>query len=330
MRRARSVAPPIVTLVHQPPERPSARIRILQLAPHLAARGFDVRCVPYADGAGLDGAEGIVVVQKKLPTWWAARRWARVAGPLVYDFDDAVMVRERAKDGSFESSTRRRRFARAVAAADAFVAGNTYLAQHLPAGKPHAVIPSAVPHDVPRRVHADGGPLRVVWVGLGHNLRHLRSLDEVWRSVAERGVEVELWVVSNESFQTNACRVNQVPWSIAAQDQTIAECDVGVMPFDEDTPWTRGKCAYKLLQYMAAELPVIGADVGMNREVVEVGREGFLARDARDWVDALERLAGSVDRRREMGAAGRRRVEAGFTYDAVADRWAELLARLQA
>ncbi len=299
---------------------------MLGLAPHLEARGFDVRCRVY--DAGFDGAEGVVVVQKKLPTWWAGRAWARVRGPLVFDFDDAVMVRERSKDGDFTSNTRARRFARATRLADAFVAGNAYLAGHVPPDKPHAIIPSAVPHDVPRRAHVDGGPLRVVWVGLGHNLRHLRSIDPVWRALAARGVDVELVVVSNESFETNACRVTNVAWSLEAQDSAIAASDVGVMPFDDDTPWTRGKCAYKLLQYMAAELPVIGADVGMNREVVRLGQEGFLARDHEAWVEHLAHLAGSAALRAEMGAAGRRRVEAGFTYDAVADAWAAFLDRL--
>ncbi|MEQ8281073.1 MAG: glycosyltransferase [Deltaproteobacteria bacterium] len=316
---------PLVTLVHQDPSRPSARIRMIDLASHLAARGFDVRLRRYEDGLP---SEGIVVIQKKTPTWWSGRSWARIRGPLVYDFDDAVMYRDHPKDGSHESKTRAARFGRAVQLADAFTPGNAYLASFLPADKPHAIIPSAVPHEVARRRHVDGGPLRVVWVGLGHNLRHLATLDPVWRRLASDGTDVELVVVSNESFETNECRVENVAWSLEAQEQTIASCDVGVMPLDADSPWTRGKCAYKLLQYMAAELPVVGSDVGMNREVVVPGEEGFLARDTEAWVEALSRIAASADSRAKMGAAGRRRVETTYTYDAVADRWAELLERL--
>ena len=92
----------------------------------------------------------------------------------------------------------------------------------------------------------------------------------------------------------------------------ILKFDVGIMPLP-DEPWTRGKCAFKLIQYMACGLPVVASPVGMNRDVVEPGTNGFLASSTEDWVRAFETLAGDVNLRRQMGANGRRRVERDFT-----------------
>lgn len=315
-------------MMHLDPALPSARIRIIALAPHLRTLGFDVRLVEYGDWRALRAPADVVVLQKKLPAFADALRLRLVRSPIVFDFDDAVMFRVRPKKGSYFSATRQKRFDRLTRIASGFVAGNAFLASQLPAGKPVVVAPSPVPDDVPRRTHGEGAVLRVGWVGMSQNLRFLAALEPVWRRLDEKGVAVELVVVSDEAFDSAACTVTYVPWTVDAQHEVLATCDVGIMPLDGDTPWTRGKCAYKLLQYMAAELPVVGSDVGMNREVVVPGVEGYLASSVDEWVDALTALASSVERRRTMGAAGRRRIESEMTYPIVARRWASLLEQL--
>jgi glycosyltransferase involved in cell wall biosynthesis len=87
-----------------------------------------------------------------------------------------------------------------------------------------------------------------------------------------------------------------------------------------DTPFNRGKCALKLIQYMGAWKPVIASPVGENVVVVRDGESGFLARDAREWVDALDRLADDSALARRMGVVGRSRVEARYTVAEAAHR----------
>lgn len=326
VRQAKVVARGRISIVHLDAELPSTRIRILQLIPYLRARGFEIELHRYGEWAWLDRPRDVVVLQKKLPSFFDARRFAKVSEPLVFDFDDAVMFRHRERNGSYVSKTRRRRFDRITKIANAFVCGNDYLEAQLPADADTVVIPSPVPHEVPRRVHEETPTLRVAWVGLSQNLRFLRALEGVWPALEARGIAVRLVVVSNETFETT-CAVDYVPWSIDAQHDTLATCDVGIMPLALDSPWTRGKCAYKALQYMAAELPVVASDVGMNRDVIDDGVEGHLATDTSSWVDKFVSLA-SADVRRRMGAAGRRRIEATMTYDVIADRWTALLDRL--
>ena len=91
----------------------------------------------------------------------------------------------------------------------------------------------------------------------------------------------------------------------------IRSCDIGIMPL-ADTPWEKGKCGYKLIQYMAAGLPVVASPVGVNCEIVEPGGNGFLARENKEWLQVLLTLAENRSLRYEMGRNGRKKVESFY------------------
>jgi glycosyltransferase involved in cell wall biosynthesis len=101
--------------------------------------------------------------------------------------------------------------------------------------------------------------------------------------------------------------------------------DVGIMPLP-DEPWARGKCGYKLIQYMACGLPVIASPVGVNSEIVEHGQNGFLATTEEQWATAIADLVGSTEMRRRMGLNGRRRVESAYSLAVHGPRLAKLIS----
>ena len=111
--------------------------------------------------------------------------------------------------------------------------------------------------------------------------------------------------------------VEHVVWSPETEAAELARCDVGLMPLP-DLPWERGKCGYKLIQYMASALPVVASPVGANREIVVPGETGFLAETDADWIASLSRLAQDPELRRRMGAAGRRRVTEHYSLEVAA------------
>lgn len=88
----------------------------------------------------------------------------------------------------------------------------------------------------------------------------------------------------------------------------------------EDSPWERGKCGYKLIQYMACGLPVVASPVGVNKEIVEDGRNGFLASGEDHWAEALRALVGDGEQRAAMGVHGRRKVDTWYSRAAQAPR----------
>jgi hypothetical protein len=101
-------------------------------------------------------------------------------------------------------------------------------------------------------------------------------------------------------------------WSEDSEVAMIQSMDIGIMPLT-DSPWARGKCGYKLIQYMACGLPVVASPVGVNADIVEHGVNGFLATTEDEWRQALTTLLRDPDLRRRMGAAGRRKVETDYS-----------------
>jgi len=323
-------------LVYEKETAPSTRIRLVQMAPHLERRGYRCRLSAYPRSAGARrdfaarvDAGHLVVLHRARPTRREAAWWRALPARLVYDFDDAVMVgRRRGLRGAIARRRRAAGFARALACADAASCGNAFLASHCGA-LPHAIVPSAVALEVPRHVPRDPAtPFRVGWVGRASNLRYVRAIAPALATLAER-MPLVLICVSEEPLALRGCPVENVTWSRDAEAAHVAGFDVGIMPLGPDDAWSRGKCAYKLLQYMAAGVPALGSDVGMNRELIRPGVNGCLAADLGDWERALAALAADAGLRARLGAAGRDTAQA-YGYAAVADRLAALLDAVSA
>jgi glycosyltransferase involved in cell wall biosynthesis len=120
-----------------------------------------------------------------------------------------------------------------------------------------------------------------------------------------------------------------LPWSQATEAQSIAGIDIGLMPL-RDSPWERGKCGYKLIQYMACSKPVVASPVGVNARIVQSGVNGFLARSTAEWVETLSLLAADPNLRVACGKQGRSMVESQYSLQVAAPRlasWFHELAR---
>jgi glycosyltransferase involved in cell wall biosynthesis len=123
--------------------------------------------------------------------------------------------------------------------------------------------------------------------------------------------------------------IERVEWSSAIEADSLATAHIGVMPLTDDE-WARGKCAFKLLQYMAAALPCVASPVGANTEAVIDGVTGLHARTADDWERHLETLIASPQLRAQLGASGHVHVESRYAMQSYRARYVELLTRLVA
>jgi glycosyltransferase involved in cell wall biosynthesis len=326
----------VLHLVYEKAHTASTRIRLVQMAPHLEARGIACRVTAYprdarARSALRDavGSGDVVLIHRARPTAREARFWRALPAPRIYDFDDAVMWgRRRGWRGAWTRHRRSAGFARALACSDAASCGNPFLAAQC-GDLPTAIVPSAVPLDVPQHVpRGDPRPFRVGWVGRTTNLRYLREIGAALAELARRAPLV-LVCVSDGELALPGCPVENVRWTREGEAEAVASFDAGIMPLSLDEPWSRGKCAYKLLQYMAAGVPSVGSDVGMNADLIEPGRNGLLARSDSDWVDALAALAGDLALRARLARAGRETAR-DYGYPAVADRLAAFVATVAA
>jgi glycosyltransferase involved in cell wall biosynthesis len=140
------------------------------------------------------------------------------------------------------------------------------------------------------------------------------------------GSRGELVIVGDSAIDLDGVPCRHVPWSEESEVGSIQAFDVGIMPL-LDEPWERGKCGYKLIQYMACGKPVIASPVGANRSIVKHGVTGFLASSEKEWTEALIRLRDDVSLRTRTGAAGRADVERRYCTSVTAPRLADVLFR---
>jgi glycosyltransferase involved in cell wall biosynthesis len=152
----------------------------------------------------------------------------------------------------------------------------------------------------------------------------LESLGDVL-SAAHHARPFELRIAgAGRQVSFNGVPVSNVSWTLADEVALFNTCDIGVYPLANDA-WTKGKCGFKAIQFMACGVPVVAAAVGVNREIIEDGVNGFLATTREEWIDKLTRLADDEGLRKRLGEAGRQTIEERYSLNVNAPRMAEAL-----
>lgn len=251
----------------------------------------------------------------------AIERAAARGRASVFDFDDAI----------FLGLGNRRKVRSIIEIADQVVTGNRYLAEFADAPGKTTVIPTVVDSDrfafhPPR--DRRGKDVVIGWTGLRGNYPQLMTAAPALRKVIER-TGAQLLVISNGTppRELSELGARYLPWTAAREVEDLAEIDIGLMPLP-DTPFTRGKCAFKLIQYMALGRPAVASPVGANCEVVTDGVDSFLPRSLAEWEDHLIALVDDPDLRARVGRAGRSRIEAAYSLAAVLPLYLQVLERV--
>ena len=256
-----------------------------------------------------------------------AHRLARTAPRRVFDMDDALDLppASRSLDPA-ERRRYRRRFEETANAFDLVLCGNTELAGRLPHDR-FELLPTPIDTEIFAPSCVERNPGVLGWVGHSDNLGYLESLHEPLLELTRRHPTLRLIVVADRPPSLPGVDVEFRQWSLDTELSCFNGMGIGLMPLD-DSPWARGKCAFKAIQYMALGLPTVASPVGMNAEVIRHGDSGFLASGEREWVDGLDRLLSNPDLAGRVGAAGRRRVEERYSLTVVSRRLVEILGEL--
>jgi glycosyltransferase involved in cell wall biosynthesis len=239
----------------------------------------------------------------------------------VFDFDDAI----------FLNRGGRAKLRRIVELVDRVIAGNLYLGQATQAPDKTVIIPTAVDTDrwteQPVR-DVRGRDVVVGWTGLSCNFRHLaEAAVPIARALRRTGAHFVV-ISDRPPSGLGDLHAEFVPWRAVSELADLARLDVGVMPLP-DGPHERGKCAFKLIQYMALGRPGLASPVGANCEVVSDGVDGFLPRTDAEWEDALVRLIENVELRAQIGQRARARVQAAYSLTAVVPRYLDVIRSVQ-
>lgn len=248
---------------------------------------------------------------------------AKAGVPIVFDFDDAIWIRDVSKANRAIAWVKNPNKIKSILPLCAGVtAGNAYLAEFAKAFNRHVyVIPSTIDEVFHHPLAIDDRKVTIGWSGSMTTMMHFEHIINVMRQLrAKHGSNIELLTIGAKSQYADELDIQFIPWNAADENDDLNRIDIGLMPLPEDT-WSQGKCGMKALLYMAAGKATIASPVGVNIDIIEHGKSGFLASTESEWFEYIDRLITDEQLRNQIGMAGREKVVQKYSKQA----WKETL-----
>lgn len=356
----------ILFLTPSPIQSASERYRIYQYLPHLRRCGFDCTVRPFAsealhraiqkqavvgricgvlscalqrvrDLSALDEFDLVVIHREAFPflhpffEMKAIQRHARA----IFDFDDAIHVGHRDTPSMKYSWMYKLKYGPGINIAlqkcHHVIAGNRTLAEH--AARLNAnvtIIPTVV--DLQRYTYQPPretvNAVTVGWVGSTSTSPYLAEIEPALRRLSEvhKG-NVRFRTFGDPKRKLALPDFEARPFQLDSEIEDLRTIDIGIMPMP-DNEWTRGKCAFKAIQYMALGIPAVASPVGFAAELIHHGKNGLLASSEAEWFSCLDRVVRDGELRRRLSANGRITVERKYSLQVWAPRVADLLERI--
>lgn len=330
---------------------PSQRFRFEQYLNQLQEKGFRTIIKPFFDEAGYlavyqsgklsskiraiiesYGRRLSLLLHARNSDYVFIHREAALAGPpvvewylarilgkrIIYDFDDAIWLTDRTEESALMKFLRWRSKVGAICKWSYRIScGNDYLATFARQYNPNVVV-SPTTIDT-RHMHVPGTSSkkennRVVigWTGSQTTLKYLEAVVPVLQTLEEKYPQIETLVIADRNPQLPLKRFRFQPWQKDSEVADLQQVDIGIMPLPDD-PWTRGKCGFKALQYMALEIPAVVSPVGVNREIVQPNLNGYWCTSHEEWLRSLEDLIVDAGKRARLGRNGRELVNSRYS-----------------
>ena len=246
----------------------------------------------------------------------------------IVDYDDAIFHNYDRHRNWFIRVFLGRKIDIVMRSSNLVIAGNNYLAERArSAGASWVeIIPTVVDFDRYKyRAKKDTSKLVIGWIGTPSTQHYLQTLIPMFeRLKAEFDVQFIAVGANQANFKSSIIKAK--PWTEETETSLIQQFDVGIMPL-MDFPWERGKCGYKLIQYMACGLPVVASPVGVNKQIVESGLNGFLAQELHEWEQSLRQLLNDKILRRHMGDKGRECVKGKYSLQVQSIRLGKIMRK---
>lgn len=209
------------------------------------------------------------------------------------------------------------------------LAGNNYLADRarINTRKRIEIFPTVVDTD---KFVRKGSPseeyFTVGWLGSPSTKKYLLLVKDALKEIYNLG-NVKIVIVGAGDFSMQDLPLDCITWSEEKEVEEISKFDVGIMPL-VDGPFEKGKCGLKLIQYLSCGIPVVGSPVGVNKEIIQHGKNGFRAETKDEWVHFLKLMMLDRDLRKKLGEEGRRFVLQNYSLKQNAMKLIDLFENL--
>lgn len=233
---------------------------------------------------------------------------------IIYDFDDAIWMTDKASESPLQKIIRWRRKVGSICSWSYKIScGNQYLAEYASQFNQQVIVnPTTVDTDAvhnPRLFPEINktSTITIGWTGSHSTLKYLKAIQDVITALEKKYSNLRFLVIADQKPDLNIQSMEFLLWKKISEVQELLTIDIGIMPLPDDD-WSKGKCGFKALQYMALEIPTIASPVGVNSEIVDHGKNGFLCSTHEEWVTALELLVQDEALRKQFGKEGRAKI----------------------
>lgn len=341
----------ILFLVPYPTEGASNRVRAEQYIPYLESKGFFCKTRPFVnrefyrilyfphrylekalwfiigtvnrlfDMARALGYDVIFIHREAYPFGgpFFESLLSKMGKPIIFDFDDAIFLSNTSRENIYiERFKNPAKISKIIKMSALVIAGNAYLKNYaLKYNASVIVIPSSVDTKkyCPAPPADNKDEVIIGWIGSNTTKGFLYDIEDVFVQLSKRHANLRFKIVGANFYNAALSSIiTNKEWRLEDEVRDIQSFDIGIMPMP-DNEWTKGKCGFKALLYMACAKPVVASPVGVNLDIIEDGINGFLAESKDAWVKKISILIGESELRKKMGAKGREKVETKYSLD---------------
>ena len=232
---------------------------------------------------------------------------AALKKPIIFDFDDAIFLSASSlANSSLDRFKKPGKIKDIIKVSSQVIAGNRYLSDFASNyNKAVAIVPTCIDTDKFRPSCGNKqGPVVIGWMGSVTTAYYLNELKDVFIALLDRFPDLQLKMVGGTLSLGDNRRLINKRWSLDEEIEDLRSFDIGIMPVS-DNKWAQGKCGLKAILYMSMGIPCVCSDVGVSKEIIQNGVNGFLVKSKQEWIEKLSFLINHPQARKEMGRSGR-------------------------
>jgi glycosyltransferase involved in cell wall biosynthesis len=352
----------VLFVIPHPIEGPSSRFRVYQYIPYLEENGIHCDIRPFVTSENVQKLYSTGGIPKKIALTlrglsgrvmdilhasnydvvfilreafalgppFIEQALKRACGRMIFDFDDAIYTKSLAFNNPIDRFRDFNKVAKIISMADTIVTGSSYLAKfatmHKQSNARIEVVPTVVDHRLyrPGLINSDTTDITLGWIGTPRGSHYVADLMPVFKRLCARFPKLRMVIVGAERFDTQNLPIEIRDWSLVREQLDITQFDIGIMPLTDDEE-TRGKCGFKLIQYMSSAVAAVASPVGANTEIIIDGKTGLFANSEAEWEVQLAKLIVDSAFRKRIAEAGRQRVIENYSLDITAPKILEIL-----